>query len=335
MQFIKQNTFLVILGASVLVIAVVMLAVKSSAAPTAELKLREEVSQRLAAKASSNLLNRKMIEDHQAAAANEEARVKKEIADVVLRNRDGFKAPALTVNIGGQQRQVVTFPFNQQQWQENALYWPYSEWYLGELARLRQSMSPAAAPTAADLDARRKALAPVTATPGAMPGGMVPGDWDPMPMGPKGMAVPLAMGGSNDPVAKMLQDLWVERAATGRMYVGADSFDSFFAAAVPTATPEQLWQSLVNLWVQQEIVAAINKTNEEGGGKDVTASPVKRLVKVDVMEQCFVSGSGAPSGMFQGGPAGGTPMPTFEEFGPPPVWPGAGGGGAVSVAAPT
>jgi hypothetical protein len=77
------------------------------------------------------------------------------------------------------------------------------------------------------------------------------------------------------------------------VYVNPDAFASDPQIQGATAPdPVDIFSAQLMLWVQQDVIAAVNECN--AGSADVTAAPVKRVIKVDV-QPSFVKDASVPT----------------------------------------
>lgn len=88
-----------------------------------------------------------------------------------------------------------------------------------------------------------------------------------------------------------VKELLVRRARSIHIYAetsptGLSPFDiDGWASQASIPSMEALWESQLSLWIQQDIVEAIARTNRvDNPTYDVTMMPVKRLVKIDVLD---------------------------------------------------
>lgn len=135
--------------------------------------------------------------------------------------------------------------------------------------------------------------------------------------------------------AKGLASIRLKKAKAGEVFADMNSFDPVFTSATTNASDTQLWQAQINLWVTEEIIRAIHDTNTRilsklpAGDRNVLASPVKRLVSINIDRDYYTKTAGAAAGstsptkgkgfMFGGGKdqflskqgrGGGMPMPS-------------------------
>ncbi|MBS3734286.1 MAG: hypothetical protein KGY99_05095 [Phycisphaerae bacterium] len=110
------------------------------------------------------------------------------------------------------------------------------------------------------------------------------------------------------------------QARNGRIYADVTALDRYFVEGNYNPTPIQLWQMQVNAWVQKDILAAIEKTNDEvlaplpEDRRNVLSAAVKRLVEVRVARQYYTGEQTQATGMRDSmsgrGPSFGPPRKT-------------------------
>ncbi len=112
------------------------------------------------------------------------------------------------------------------------------------------------------------------------------------------------------------------RATSGRIYAVVEALDRYFRDPVLNASPEDLWKMQVNAWVMDDVLRAIDQTNEDvlselpAERRNVLNSAVKRLLAINVDEQYYtrsdasarryVDREGAPGAIREEGVAGQT-----------------------------
>ena len=282
-------------------------------------------------------------------------------------NSRNFRVDPLTM-LDGSKRPA--FPFDANVWEKNQLASRFVGLYHEQLAALLASLNPTGLPTPAEiaeeaeyqekiiqrrerirLKSEKETAAGKTPAKTTTPArGVVPG-MTPEVMDPEmGMMPPVpgrtpAAGKSGSFSAEAndrAQDiLRVRKAQQGAIYVDDSPFHLVFAKGVllSKAEPEKLWDAQQGLWVQSDIVAAINDTIQTAqdqqkipaGQRSVITSPIKRLMNVTVgksdsaakkktVEQNIYGGMG-------GYPGGGQWGPSPEDMPMPP--------GARNVPTPT
>jgi len=269
MTFIKQNLFLVILAAVTLAGGGALLLLAHSGDLDDELAARAQVSDDLdAARKQGKLYTREFIEAQTNAAETDANNVAKARRDMVDLNRRNFQV--LKLKPVGKSVDIPAFPFNAQQYDENALYFPFTKTYREEIRNLRESLKPTAAPTQADIEAQAAMFAP--------PSERAAGERDASP----------GRSFSEETRRQALEYLRMNNARKGCVYVEDDAFTVVFPEPVGTAQPDKLWAAMLSLWIQGDIVAAIRQTNDEllakRGVRDpgVPDSAVKHLVNIRV-----------------------------------------------------
>jgi len=120
---------------------------------------------------------------------------------------------------------------------------------------------------------------------------------------PEGVRAQADADGTGDRVARMAV---ANRAAEIQLYAqppvvsgqsvsGALDIEPWAGGDSPPALHE-LWNGQVELWIQQDLVAAINRVNDAAGGENVLTNPVKRLRDVTVLDYIgTASGSAVPT----------------------------------------
>jgi hypothetical protein len=102
--------------------------------------------------------------------------------------------------------------------------------------------------------------------------------------------------------------LQTAKAREGKMYVPEAALDLVFPVPVDQARDTRLWMAQLNLWITTDLVAAIRQTVDEAFGdlppekRNLLNSAVRHLVRVEIPED-YVGGLGA--GGYMGDPAGG------------------------------
>ncbi len=112
-----------------------------------------------------------------------------------------------------------------------------------------------------------------------------------------------------------IKALRLRQANQGKIYISSGAMHSFFGSSrEPSATAAELWQAQLNLWVQGDIVQAISDANEYSAKlvrakqASVLTSAVKRLLRIGVDKDYYLganAGGAAASGE-TAAPAGGT-----------------------------
>jgi hypothetical protein len=133
--------------------------------------------------------------------------------------------------------------------------------------------------------------------------------------------------------AALPQEMREDVAKKSRMYMNPDAVDVYpgimiggnaAANALPTAA--QIYFAQVGLWVQQDVFSALAEANKDS--KSVEQSPVKHLLKIEVLEEFghpTAGGGGAAAGFGQMNATGGLPI-----ISPGNTTGGGGGGGAFT-----
>lgn len=116
-----------------------------------------------------------------------------------------------------------------------------------------------------------------------------------------------------------LEELKLRQARRGKMYVADSAFEDYFAGqgAAVSASMSDLWFSQLNLWVQGDVVRAINEANDNAIAhtvdKEVSVlnSAVRKLLEIKVERSYTIAG-----GKSSGGGAAPVEKPGGGGFGP-------------------
>lgn len=115
----------------------------------------------------------------------------------------------------------------------------------------------------------------------------------------------------------LAQDMRDEIAKKSRMYMNPDAIDVYpgimvggNAGAASLPTPAQVYFAQVGLWVQQDVFSALAEANKDA--KSVIESPVKHLLKIEVLEEFGhqAAAGGAVGGFGNVNATGGLPILT-------------------------
>jgi hypothetical protein len=220
----------------------------------------------------------------------------------VAQDVDNYKVLTFKLSSG---EVTPAFPINEDIYRRNALRLRFRQQYDEQVKLLLKSLQPTTAPGDAEVDDKAKeraaSLAPVR------PAGDTPTPAAPTP------AAPAAATPSTTPVEVPENPKeWAARnAAWEKSQLGLLYADE--KAMIPSVDPQpeyndsQMWTYQVSLWVQQDIVAAINQANAEmqrilaaGAtpdlGKGVALSAVKRLKSIHYLGYVVSEGGGPPPG---------------------------------------
>lgn len=235
-------------------------------------------------------------------------------AENVQWNRRNFKIPQLKM-LDGSMRPA--FPFDTKVWDKNPLATRYIRQYHQQLEALLVAMKSTDKPTSEEVkeealrqeqilerrqrillkgkgmkDAKTKtAVAPRPAAafrPDMMPPGMMP----------SGHGVPKRAGTSKSLSQEAMDlaraTLRVRKAQAGVIYADKDALEAEFAKGVFLSSknikPEKFWSAQLGLWVQSDIIGAINDTIRTAQAqqklppeqRSVITSPIKRLLSIEV-----------------------------------------------------
>jgi hypothetical protein len=329
MQFIKQNLFLVIVGAVLLVGASILMAMQYQKADQEhqlmqERQMLDEDIRRtptnsiikLSEKPGELPLQIRELKTRLGDLKDEDEKVKSGCVDWNVRT---YKVLQMRFKTRDKETLVDAFPNVDQFKNAGNLCLLFKNTYRGQLESLQASMSPVAPVTQEEMDeevnrhlirlqqdaaleaARKKKLS-------SKPAADTGDEKDHKAAHAHGDA-----GLTEDFTAqareKAVRTLMLRQATQkGRVYITPGALESVFVNWVePSATATELWQAQINLWVQGDIIEAINAANDYSTGlvrakvPNVLTSAVKRLVKINVgRDYCQAPGSGsaapAPAG---------------------------------------
>ena len=298
MHFLRQYLFYVILAAVLIVSAAVMIPVM--------LGLNEKIDEQVAVRSDLNeqfkrlqrppLVNTATLTDKQKQVEQMKAAAEEITRQTVNWNRRNYKILKISEN-------QDAFPFYADQPEFRNMEYTVTQQYLVRMGELLAQLKPTTIPTAADIESaamqeelkirkrveveernRRRAEAVGASA-------AVPASGSPTAYGAVGGSVTV----STEAKLEGVRSARLRKARDGRVYATLDSLDLLFPAPTPSASLVQLWAAQLNLWVTQDIIHAIAKTNEDALAKagidpangSVINVPIKRLIKLDVGRQYF------------------------------------------------
>jgi len=321
MQFIKQNLFLAIVVAVVLVVGGFMVFMSTSVAKdvNAEVAKRNQVAQQLERVAKSPVNPQKLKAEEQQVQSIQQAaqEIKQACIDWNRRNY----AP-LELDIAGQK--VSAFPYeNNAQFNIAQYSLAFTGKYIAELQAMVAALKPTAAPSQADITAHgmqwQNQLQQDQEEQGQPSGG---------PAGRTGAArlsvrpgaalESRSQGLSDEAKRRGRQSAVMARAMSGQVYLDMANLDRVYPYPVHDGKPEELWFTQLNLWITRDILEAIRQTNEEAfnqrgaaaNQRVVPNAAVKRLMSLNIDENYVAAPSQRP------GSAAGTPAPTVTPRAP-------------------
>jgi len=346
--------FYVILAGAVIVLGGVLSAIDLTVAGDVDdaLARRVELSGRL-----SNLTARPQVND--AVRDNERKRVetiKTSAVEILARSRDwnsrNYKVLQLPVVVDGKEiRRVPAFPIDSDEYTKFGLSYVFTQEYRKTLLGMISSMAPASLPTQEDFNnevvvwekrlkmlreqqerQKRSLLEGPAAGAGEQPPspaiglGVLPSYVRPGGAVEVGEAVPSDIAIQARQMA--LESIKMKKASEGWIYLSESCLDMIFLAPETNPPNNKLWDAQVNLWLTQDIMRAISATNDAVLAKvpkpqqNVTTAAVKRLVKIDIEERYYGTGTGT-------GVPGVPARPAFGTGTAGPVAVGPGGTGSV------
>ena len=329
MNFLKENMFLVVTAAVVLVGGAVLLLLANSEAGQADTggKTYASVGGQINSLAPSGV-NRAIVEAAERRVGGMRNEAKKVADEFLLCNSRGYEV--MSFDISGQT--IPAFPVDPKFKEDReTLRLLFPEKYRLRIEALCQTLKPTVPPTEAEIrdeiariaastmplkkDELPKPTTPRTSErrvgergerfhrPGGMEGGMRPAAGRTAGTSTPGNAV--EQQALNSLVIGKSEDGWIyvdkeqQRPTSDRRSDSAGGAMYMVLSGTKTdCTDEILWLAHVGMWVQQDIVGAINLTNSQmertasGGQRGVAASAVKRLMNIDVRGYVLRNGGG-------------------------------------------
>ncbi len=373
MTFIRQNLFVIVVALVVLVVGGIMLAMDAGVTADIETRIRERkgLSDRLQRVVRGELVNEEVVE------------ARRTFVEQIRKSRNAVRDASVSWNernyeplplpVAG--RAVPAFPIQPDLYKQYGLQLTFTERYIERVRELLASMKPTGPPGEKEIAAETRALEALyrakrereerergengedgerpTGVPEDVPPGEYPGPYGgEMPAGAAPWMTNGAAGRRTGATAEQkiareaLVNVMVRKASDGQIYAAESSFDRVFEIPDASAPNDLLWDAMVNLWVSEDIVAAINRTNQQafgGTGAEVKSptvinAAVKRLITIEIEEDYYVSGAPidrqtprrttpTPS-PGEGAPPGG--QPPYGDYGPygePGGYDGYGGSG--------
>ena len=287
MNFIKQNLFLVVLAAIVLVVggALVGLNLMSfSDSLDAEIAKREALSQSLQRFQRDKEINAKLVN----AQKDHVTTVRKAAEEVTKDQNQKDKAANLVLKLDVVENGVVketvdSFPYDAKKYIEAGLTLLYINKHRAEANDLLTQLKITYLPNKEDIDAEARNIQ------ARQRNATTEADL-------KAFA------------AQAVTTLTASRAAKGYLYCDDNSISQqiTFGSKEQAADDKTLWSKQVKLWVAQDVLSAIKAANEEAtakldaGQRNVTTAAVKHLLAMEIVDTYFckaapVAGPVAPN----------------------------------------
>ncbi len=354
MNFLRENLFTVLLTTCTLILCLIMFFWSGSISGEIDEKVasRQSISNTIQNLSRPPYSNGNTNMAAQATVEGIREALQKVSDENIAWNSRNFTVPELTMLDGSKK---PAFPFVESIWVRDQLPTRFATQCHRQFVALLASMNPVALPTPQEIEeeaARQNKRIELrkkiesrrdrdteastnrnTAAAGRLPTagqGIAPMPTPPNLMQPNAIMgqTPTGKSGSyGDEAKKVAVDiLRVRQAQQGLIYVDESPFEMIFAKGLPISKAEsdKLWKAQLGLWVQSDIVAAINDTiktaqdlqNIPNNQRNVTTSPIKRLVKITVGNS-----DSRPRTSTTNQPAYGNAMPPFG--GGPQMPPGA------------
>ncbi|KKM27574.1 hypothetical protein LCGC14_1573360, partial [marine sediment metagenome] len=317
MNFLKQNLFLVCTVAVLALASAILLTLAGSANKKGDdyVSKRTEVALSMGRLMQGQGVNKNVVH----VAEDRVKRMRQTHADVaaafLARNSRNYQVMVFPDPDSPGKKVIPAFPIDKDLYQKKGLYLQFPGAYRKEVLKLLASMNPTIPPTIEEIkleaatiaqqDARKAAAAPVVPAgdnvriaEGAMPprAGVrrfnVTRSLTPGVAGAAGTGTEEVQELPETPEEKATRTLRWIKAGAGDIFADEQSMHMALISDTLNYTNDMLWLAQLSLWVQRDIVAAINDTNAQvrraravsvqraGAVKDkgVPASAVKRLV---------------------------------------------------------
>jgi len=351
MEFLRQNVFLLGVIISVLVIGGMLMAMNAGANSEVDRMVNErtELAGSLRTVNRPKLVNRRVVAARQqyveqVRTASEQVRL-----DSIAWNKRNYDVIELSV----EGKNVPAFPINSALYKRHSLKLTFTETYLDELWVLLESLSVTTKADPEEIDEEAKRVQDVLRrrkeSESLNRGAPAPEASPATPYGPGALVVPpphlrarsavVGQTGIEPEARKIATELvQIRRAKAGRIYASWDSLRPTFEEPDVNPSEAKLWEAQVDLWVTQDVILAINKTNQQafyGGGNEVRKpnvlnAAVKRLVSLKVGDPSRTS-SAPPSAVISRSPMMPRPgLPTGRQ----PRRAAAARGSSVAAASP-
>jgi len=266
MRFIRENLFYVILIGATVVASAVLMVMAATSDVEVELKKRRNLSTSLRrlARQREKPDDRDLKRQQEILRSLKEA-ADKDVADSVEFNRRNLRVLRLKI---GATDETDAFPIDPVQYKRYALRYVFTKQYGDTLTAMLQmpGLRRTTGPTAVEIKKEELLLK------------------ETRPKGARELAE---------------RSMILKKAEAGTIYVEDDALDRYFEAPKAKASDSELWEAQVNLWVTQEVLQAIIKTNAEvavarGQSIDemnVLDAAVKRLIKININESYATAGT--------------------------------------------
>jgi hypothetical protein len=289
MEFIRQNIGVAVAGAACVILAALLALVngKQSDRVAEELTKRETASRALQSLSQTVTYGDKRVYVNEALIDQERLRVqhnKQSLADVTAAaeawNRDGFEILEAPIDGLGM---VAAFPVPPEHAIKSEFRYNLSLAYLAAADELLTPLTPAMAPTMADVEAGVEA------------------EKERLSYSPKHRAMQDQGANLTEIARENVRAELRSRAAAGkRIYVSPEVVGRVFTEPDPDITFDKLWKAQVSLWVMSDVIGAINDLNlsvtEDLAPEEVrvSRSAVRALEYITVNEAYAVSSQGRP-----------------------------------------
>ena len=289
MEFIRQNVVLIAAAGIFLLLAVVLL----SGNMVFSGQIDDSIAEREQLVVDLESLTRRPINDQMVKAQKKWVRDIQASYEAVLAgsaqwNRRNFEV--ISAQVGGQARTIYAFPVNPEVYDTSRWRLDLTKSYVDEMAASLEALKPASPPSETEVSDEvphwiNRLLGSEEFS------GMSPDD-------------PTLIAEARLRAREAIR----QGAAQNKLiYADAGGLDYVFSGPVTQVTPEDMWRAQVNLWVTQDVLAAIRQTNEAVAAEAIQGDPesvpsvsvsgVRRLLRLTVYGMRYPGVSSGPSGI--------------------------------------
>lgn len=284
MQFIRQNLFLIIVVAVVLVVGGAMLAMN--------FRTGEQVDQEVAArvKLSGHLrrlhsagISSEMVEAEDARVTTIKKAARGVTETCIEWNRKNYKVLSVTVDDGTGRQEIRAFPVDRELYETKGLKFKVTEKYLKTLRGLLAPLNAARIPTPKEIeDEKRVQKEAIQAR--------LDREERLKAAGREPAADAVREDVEREAKREATNIMRIRKARGGLIYADWESLDPLFRGANSLVPYEDIWKAQLNLWVTEDILAAIAQTNAQSlagvdeKDRNVLTAGIKHLVKIDITE---------------------------------------------------
>ena len=285
MQFIRQNLFLIIVIAVVLVVGGAMLAInfRTGGQVDQEVAARVKLSGRLSRLRSAGISSR-MVEAEDARVTTIKKAARGVTETCIDWNRKNYEVLSVTVDDGTGRQEIRAFPVDRELYETKGLKFKVTEKYLETLRGLLAPLDATRIPTPKEIeDEKRIQIETIQAR--------LDREERRAAAGREPAADAVREANVEQEAKKEATNIMrIRKARGGLIYASWKSLDPQFASANSLVPYEDIWKAQLNLWITEDILAAIAQTNTQSQAgvdeknRNVLTAGIKHLVKIDITE---------------------------------------------------